>query len=889
MSCTDADADFAAGGGVRGKAVAHGGRSYGSCQLAAAGGATVHPRVRQLLAVKHTVLAAWVLSAIVALPFAISVFDQLNFEPTPLRGSQLAFAADLVRRDFPGLAHAMPLVVTISCTQPCENVVDDETFRGVWELSKLYQELNTTQPGTVVAWDSPSSLKELADAVRLGLSPTGSPRVSEDGQVLLSLSLWLLPEEGQDRLMEYIRRVRHLAAVLSDPSASKGLTPSRRFTVLGMPALKDAFKQHSESEFFTKDVFMIPLTLGVFVYQVRSWRLALLVAASIALSLSLALGAVTFVAHRGVRFNFMTPAMMAAVCVAMSVDYALFILSRFREEKQTGQGIEVALSNAVVKGGSVVSISGTILIGCYVACLLFPGDMIFSLAIGNLLVLIMCILASLTFIPCAIASFPKLFGESDDSAEDTPAIDSRPALASRIDTSTVWFKFGVCITRWPWPAVIPLLIFTCMAPTVLSLTSFRTSDEARDMIPHGDLFESYEVLQKSFPGSDASPILLRLSAGGQNGVSSDSFFADACGVVRHLVNATKGTSYRLRAEDFQSIALLPRSVGKFLPGACPELICLRWSRPPAECPVAPSAEALLALSRRPPPLGIAGAAAFEAYGDLWRSLVSADGAASLVVLQSSIELQGDARRSLVALLRSVLPGEAVYWKDAVDVDMKQADYARLPTVMVASLLFMSVLTSYQFQAAFLPLQLLLTVLIPSLFVFGLLLSIFDSGMLDRLHIRNIDSSLGLHWSVPILVAPVLLGLAVDYDLFLFARVYEMRSKGLDDRAAVVAAVAATGPIINGAGLVMAFAFGSLLLSSTRLNCEIGFALCSGVLLDTFVVRPMLVPSILMIGGRWNYWPQKMPQASLSIENLDAAAALDARLPPRTPAAALLEP
>jgi RND superfamily putative drug exporter len=101
-------------------------------------------------------------------------------------------------------------------------------------------------------------------------------------------------------------------------------------------------------------------------------------------------------------------------------------------------------------------------------------------------------------------------------------------------------------------------------------------------------------------------------------------------------------------------------------------------------------------------------------------------------------------------------------------------------------------------------------------------------------------------------------LAIDYDLFLFSRVVEYRKSGYSDRTAIVLAVGQTGGIISAAGLVMALAFGGLMLSSTMTLVEFGFLLAFAVMVDTFVIRTLLVPAILFLAGPVNWYPQVMP-------------------------------
>mmetsp|Transcript_75174 Transcript_75174/g.244436 ORF Transcript_75174/g.244436 Transcript_75174/m.244436 type:complete len:902 (-) Transcript_75174:27-2732(-) len=850
-------ADAAAGGAPPRKA-------YGSCSPTsdlAAQDAEMHPLVLRLLSAKHVVLGAWLITALISFPFAPTTFDRLNFEATPLRGSALEEAARVIEHDFPGLVQTTPLVVMISCSPPCEDVVDETSFQALWEIAKLFQELNVSHPGLISSWDSPSSLMELRYSARLGLGGARSPRVSEDRQTLLSVSLWTLPASDQERLMPSIHRVRSLAAALGSPSDPKSLGGGRAISVQGDLPFKDSFKKQSEHEFLVKDSLMVPFTLGVFLYQVRSWRLALLVAAGMAICLAIALATLLLAVDRGVHLNMMTPAMMAATCVAMSVDYGLFILSRFQDERQSGAGVDVAISIALVEAGSVVALSGSILICCYLACLLFPGDMIFSLALGNLWILFLCVLASLTFTPCAISAFPEFFAKPSSE----PRASSARGAVMASPGSRAWFKLGVWLTRWPFPIVVPLVLYAFMSPVAWSLCQFRTSSDIRASIPAGGLLEEYLELQRSFPGASASPIFLHFGAGGTDGVRSDRFFEEMCTAVRELVRSTNGTSWRLLPEDFGSVVLLPRSVGELLPGSCPTLVCLRWSESPPECPAAPSAQALLAAHAGGPSPSHA---ASKAYQQLWRGLVAADGSSSVAVVTPSVDLRGEEQQMVMQALWQVLPRRSVYSHDAVEMDMLKADYSRFPAIMALTLLCMFGLIGWAFKAALVPFKLFLTVVAPLFFVFGLILEAYELGTFDGFGIPHVNSDYGLHWTIPILAAPILTGLAVDYDVFLFARVYEFRQKGYDDRAAIVAGLAATGPIISGAGLVMALAFGSMLLSETRLTYEVGFALCAGVLMDTFIVRPLLVPSILMLGGGLNYWPQKMPEATISIAELE---------------------
>jgi len=115
---------------------------------------------------------------------------------------------------------------------------------------------------------------------------------------------------------------------------------------------------------------------------------------------------------------------------------------------------------------------------------------------------------------------------------------------------------------------------------------------------------------------------------------------------------------------------------------------------------------------------------------------------------------------------------------------------------------------------------------------------------------------GLYWTVPLVVLGLLLTIGMDYDVFLVTRVLEEKRRGLEDDEALVVAVERTGLVITVCGILLAAAFSSLLTTDLPVLLESGIATASSILIDTFIVRPSLVPAIMSIAGRLNWWPGK---------------------------------
>jgi len=118
---------------------------------------------------------------------------------------------------------------------------------------------------------------------------------------------------------------------------------------------------------------------------------------------------------------------------------------------------------------------------------------------------------------------------------------------------------------------------------------------------------------------------------------------------------------------------------------------------------------------------------------------------------------------------------------------------------------------------------------------------------------------GLTWYVPFFIFVMLVGLGVDYSIFLIGRVKEeIGYHGI--REGVHVAVAATGAIITSAGVILAGTFAAMISGEIKGLVELGFAVAVGILIDTFVVRTMLVPAITILLGRWAWWPGGVPKA-----------------------------
>jgi len=110
--------------------------------------------------------------------------------------------------------------------------------------------------------------------------------------------------------------------------------------------------------------------------------------------------------------------------------------------------------------------------------------------------------------------------------------------------------------------------------------------------------------------------------------------------------------------------------------------------------------------------------------------------------------------------------------------------------------------------------------------------------------------------MPVLLFAVSFGLATDYGVFLLTRIKEGWDDGLTNSEAVALGLERTGRIVTAAALLFCVAMGAFATSGVILIKEVGASIALAVAIDASIVRALLVPALMAILGRWNWWPSR---------------------------------
>ena len=168
------------------------------------------------------------------------------------------------------------------------------------------------------------------------------------------------------------------------------------------------------------------------------------------------------------------------------------------------------------------------------------------------------------------------------------------------------------------------------------------------------------------------------------------------------------------------------------------------------------------------------------------------------------------------------------------------DFNRVMIVVIIGVLAVLILLLKSLVA---PLYLMATVLLSYGATLGIITWLF----------QDVLGQGGISYMIPVLLFVLLIALGADYNIFLSSRIKE-ESEKLGYQPGVREASMRTGAIITACGLILAGTFGTLAFAPLQTLFQVGIAVGIGILLDTFIIRAILVPAIATLLGKWNWWP-----------------------------------
>jgi len=538
--------------------------------------------------------------------------------------------------------------------------------------------------------------------------------------------------------------------------------------------------------------------------------------AAIGVSAAVTLGIVGLLMQAGWEFSSFLQQFVIVIVFGAGTDYSLFILSRYREELRRGHEPHQATVRTMSRVGAVIASSAAVVVVGFLAFAFAQFPMFRTIGPGLALSVVVMLIAGLTLVPAlmAVVSPRVLFWPARPRVLDAASLD-------QVEDRSAWGRVGRLVAAAPGRVLLAGLV-VLLLPTVYLPSMRQTFEIDKDLPTTYQSVAGLEIVANRFDPSEFAPIHLVAQR------SAGWLTADGLTELGRLGDRIAGRG------DVTFVRSAVRPLGQPIPAE------LALATPQALAPY-----------------------------------VTADGTTARFMIGAANGTYTNAAYDTVRAIRA----EASAWASQADavalvggasaesVDIVGALNADVPRIVTFAVLGVLVVIGLLLRSLVAPLYLLASVFI----TVGTTLAVTAFAFQEVLDFRTT----GIDWIVPIFLFVLLVVLASDYSIFLMSRVKEEAEEhGLV--AGVRRGVAHTGGVISAAGIILAGTFGALALTPLASLVQVGVAIGLGVLIDTFVVRPLVIPAITRLLGRWAWWPGPLfrtpaeePEATSAPERMPA--------------------
>lgn len=575
--------------------------------------------------------------------------------------------------------------------------------------------------------------------------------------------------------------------------------------------------------------YLLIIVLLFLAFRALLAPLLTLIPAAMALALSgpVIAGAVT---RFGVQASSITQVVLIVLVLGAGTDYGLFLTYRVREELRRGLDPKAAVARALQTVGETITFSALTVIAALSTLVIAQFASYQSLGPALAIGIAVMLVAGLTLLPALLAIFGRVafWPTSTTPREDTAARG--------------WSKLAAGLVRQPAITLgLGLILFIGLAAGQLGTSLSGFGDQTSG--PAGsDSSAGTAIIDAHYPMAAQVPTAFLLR-----------FPQSVWDQPESLDTAEHGLA---------DISIIRSVLGPLNPNGAPitveQLTQLHAQLgDPQSLPAAP-----------PPNLTI-GPREYNAYRAIGQ-YISADGKTVrfLAILKDSSSSPAalDAIPSLRAAVNEAAHAagateNAVFSRNAFTYDILHTSESDLSHIVPIVAVLIALLLAVVLRSLIAPLYLVASVVLSYLAAWGLVAIVFV----------HLGQSAGVNFIVPFVLFVFLMALGSDYNILVMRRIREEASK-LPLRQAVREALTRTSGTVTAAGMILAGTFAVLAVTATNeQNRQFGFGVAAGILMDTFLIRTLLIPALVVLLGRWNWWPAQLFRSANADEFLHETA------------------
>jgi RND superfamily putative drug exporter len=508
------------------------------------------------------------------------------------------------------------------------------------------------------------------------------------------------------------------------------------------------------------------------------------------------------------KVDFTIPTVLLTILIGVGTDYSVFVIARYREERVKGSSVQDSVQTSVTWAGESIATSGATVIISFLALAFTSIVYLRTMGLVVGLGVLVALAVALTLVP-AIVTFAggrtfwpnsgNRFARYADSVK--AKLEAKRGYFSRSATFAVKNKRALILlafilsvpATYVYLSTTPTYDFLGAAPT--NLESISASNHLTSSFGGGRLFPSYVVVTFSQPlvkANSFNPSEMKVLSGISSYVAGSP----------DIQNVTGPTSPFGHPASYSGLNASKRADRTVLGGIMQEI-------------GKDNKTALITLNFRVDPYST------EAIGD----------ASSI---RSYIHQNFDNAPGVSQVLVGGSSGSILDTKNVFDSNFASV----LPIVAVGVALVLLVVLG----SLFLPLFAVISVLMSIIWTLAVTKLVFQT-------LYNYQ----ILFITPLFLFVTLLGLGMDYNIFILTRIREEATKGQSLNEAIIHAIEQTGGIITAAAIILAGSLGALMLSGSLLLKQLGFAFAFSILIDALVVRTYLVPAVMASAKKWNWY------------------------------------
>ncbi|MEM2899377.1 MAG: MMPL family transporter [Thermoplasmata archaeon] len=733
-----------------------------------------------------------------------------------------------------------PLFFGFNASKTEQNSTEAQFAYDVWKNFGLHNFTNKSIAHSIaintIANSSGLDADFLEKIYNLGEKPTNETFARFSHSIIQNGTIWTYPVQIPSRYVEkMVSKENDLAMVVfefsldsSDDIMKDNVKELRRIVSELKKELNNngkklqtyvtgsaAISVDTEAKSITDMLIIEPVTIALIFLFISLFFLSIatpfipLVNAGIGLLVSQAL--IFIIGSTFLEIHYLIVFILFAMILAVGSDYSIFIISRYREERVNGKTREEAVRTSLIWAGESIATSGmTVIVGA--GALVFMNFSIARmLGIAFMLGVGIALAVNLTFLPSMILVLGnRIFWPSRDKwkAGSKFAEEYKKKKARHEGYFSKSASFSIKHSK---AIVLACLLVT--VPSVYAISSFEISFDFISLMPKSESKAGMNAMSEGFGAGNIMPTYVVVELPYEIRYEKENTTEYNLTIIETLERLS------IELEDVDNVASVSGP-------SRPNGYALNFSNKNELEQYQTDIDRTIGVDNRTVILTVV-------LNKEPMEKTSVDTIPKIREKVSSVK----SKESMLKDAKILVGGETANMKDLQDMTMK--DFAIVVVFVIVGIFIVLLVV---LRSIMIPLRLILTILLSISWSLALTMFIFQ-----------IILGYPIIWLLPIILFSILMGLGMDYDIFLCTRIREEYLKTKDDERSIVTAVEETGGIITICGAIMVGAVGSLVLSGLGLLQEFGFAIGFAILVDATLVRIYLVPAIMVLLKKWNWW------------------------------------